>query len=91
MFGESIDAIDAIIAALVNIGADLNYPWKDRLSLNWLTPNISAFLTYVSCRERSPHRRKTEREKPLSTCGRTQPPHQRSGKLPVLVLVPGMR
>lgn len=44
MFGGGVDAIDAIIAALTNIGSDLNYRWKDRLSLNWLDVEHLGFL-----------------------------------------------
>jgi hypothetical protein len=36
MFGSGDDAISAIIGALCNLGAELNYTWKERLGLNWL-------------------------------------------------------
>lgn len=44
MFGGGVDSIDAIIAALTNIGSDLNYRWRDRLSLNWLDVEHLGFL-----------------------------------------------
>jgi uncharacterized protein DUF6968 len=44
MYGGGVDAIDAIIAALCNLGAELNYCWKDRLGLNWLDVEHLGFL-----------------------------------------------
>jgi Domain of unknown function (DUF6968) len=35
MFGGGTDSVHAIIAALANLGAYLNYRWKDELGLNF--------------------------------------------------------
>jgi hypothetical protein len=44
MFGGGEDAIDAIIYALANIGAELNYQEKERLGLDWCGVEHLGFL-----------------------------------------------
>jgi hypothetical protein len=44
MYGAGEDAIEAIIAALAIIGAELNYRQKERLGLNWFDVEHLGFL-----------------------------------------------
>lgn len=44
MYGAGEDAVAAIIYALANIGAGLNYQEKDRLGLNWFGVEHLGFL-----------------------------------------------
>jgi hypothetical protein len=44
MFGAGVDSIDAVIAALANIGAYLNHVWKDKLGLDFYGADFLGFL-----------------------------------------------
>jgi hypothetical protein len=60
MFGGGEDAIGAIIGALCNLGAELNYRWKDHLGLNWFDTEHLGFLDIDKLpwsKERTPEER----------------------------------
>jgi hypothetical protein len=44
MYGGGTDSVHAIIAALANLGAYLNFRWKDELGLNYYEADHLRFL-----------------------------------------------